>query len=487
LIWFNTTEKRLEIRPVSSGEPAKIMLNHAENVQQSLKRCVEVQDMPTKKGKFPNNLRACIKQSGYTVQEIAGEANIPLRTLFDYCAGKTPIPRKRLETLAALLGYPVEQIVPVSKSSGAISLIASKNTQEAVPTLSETYEVEKPRRELLQELLSIACFSLVLPPEELLSSDSWERLSAVITHSSGIDLEVLRDLDTITQSYWRLRANIASDNLLNGVLGHFQTITRLMTTPQNEAMYKKLYSLAGETAQIIGQMLFDIHDYANAWSCYKFSINAAHNAYNYNLEAVGLGRMSFLYTYSKQAHKALPLLQNAQHLARIATGNIISPWLSAIEAEVHASLRDTDAYSRAIERAEYITVEKMQDLYATGFNLSRLAGYKGACFISLGKPRAARSVLNEALRLLNPSAIRRQSTIFTDLAKTYVQQNEIEEACKLAMQALTLTTQTHSLSTLQRIRGLCDELDRWKETQRVKELNDQFFTTLKTITRRESL
>ena len=96
--------------------------------------------MPTKKGKFPNNLRACIKQSGYTVQEIAGEANIPLRTLFDYCAGKTPIPRKRLETLTALLGYPVEQIVPVSKSPNAVSLVKSDYLPGTVSTSQQRQE-----------------------------------------------------------------------------------------------------------------------------------------------------------------------------------------------------------------------------------------------------------------------------------------------------------------------------------------------------------
>src|SRR5712692_11631343 len=115
---------------------------------------MEVQQMSTGQSRYPNRLRACIKQSGYTVQEIAEEANIPLRTLFDYCGGKTPIPRKRLETLAALLGFPVEQIVPASKSLSSIPLIGSKNTQEAVPTLSETYGVDKPRRELLQQTSS---------------------------------------------------------------------------------------------------------------------------------------------------------------------------------------------------------------------------------------------------------------------------------------------------------------------------------------------
>jgi tetratricopeptide (TPR) repeat protein len=140
LIWFNTTEKRLEIWSVSSSEPAKIMLNNAENVQQLSKRYVEVQHMPVQQGRFPNNLRAYIKQSGYTIQEIAREADIPLRTLFDYCAGKTAIPRKRLETLADLLAYPIEQIVPISNSLSTIPLIKSDNLLETELTSAQRQE-----------------------------------------------------------------------------------------------------------------------------------------------------------------------------------------------------------------------------------------------------------------------------------------------------------------------------------------------------------
>lgn len=62
--------------------------------------------------KYPNRLRECIKANGYKIQDVAEETHIPLRTLTDYCAGKAAIPRERLEKLAALLGYPVEHLVP---------------------------------------------------------------------------------------------------------------------------------------------------------------------------------------------------------------------------------------------------------------------------------------------------------------------------------------------------------------------------------------
>lgn len=351
---------------------------------------------------------------------------------------------------------------------------------------SELRDMNKSRRLILQEILRGASFCLVLPPEELLNSDSWERLSMAITRPSGVDATVLYDLETITKSYWRLRANVASNDLLHGVLGHFQTTVQLMSKSQTEAVYQHLYSIAGEMAQVIGQIMFDMHDYSTAWSYYKFSIHAAQMAHNHDLEAVGLGRMSFLFTYSKQAKEALPLLEEAQRLTRQSSATIIPSWLAAIEAEAYATSSDADACTKALDRAEQITTQEMPDIYATGFNSSRFAGYKGVCFLHLHRPEFARSSLNKAIELLNPLAIRRQSRLYTDLATSFLQQEEVEEACKLAAQALRITAQTGSLSVLRRMISLRDELERWRDMQCVKDLNEQFATTLMSMTYREN-
>ncbi len=61
--------------------------------------------------KYPNRLRECIKANGYTIQDVAEETTIPLRSLTEYCAGKVVIPRERLEKLAAFLGSPLEHLV----------------------------------------------------------------------------------------------------------------------------------------------------------------------------------------------------------------------------------------------------------------------------------------------------------------------------------------------------------------------------------------
>src|SRR5205085_9012844 len=127
-------------------------------------------------------------------------------------------------------------------------------------------------------------------------------------------------------------------------------------------------------------------------------------------------------------------------------------WLAAVEAEVYAHLDDASACDEALRVAKALAACEPfgEDHYATGFNPSRLAGYEGACFVRLHRPERALPALQHALALLDPQAIRRQSTLFTDMGIAYAQQGNIQQACKLACQALDITMHTKSRAVLER-------------------------------------
>ncbi len=61
---------------------------------------------------YPNALRACIKQGGYTIREVARETDIPEGTLRYWVAGRQVIPHAFRERLAQVIGCPVEELVP---------------------------------------------------------------------------------------------------------------------------------------------------------------------------------------------------------------------------------------------------------------------------------------------------------------------------------------------------------------------------------------
>jgi len=328
----------------------------------------------------------------------------------------------------------------------------------------------KTHRQMLHDLLMLASTVLVLSPYARwpISEGARESLTLV---NAAID-----ELERMTESFWRLCANTSLD-LLGNMVEHFRTIIQLLKQAQERDAVHRLCSLAGESGQILGKTLFDLHEYALAWAYYTFSLKAAQAAFNQELWAVGLGRMCLLLIYWNQPREALPLLQEAQHLT-VQSKRVVC-WLAGVRAEVYAHLGDSDACVAALAVARTLATQASlgEDRYATGFNPSRLAGYEGACFVRLRQPDRALPALQQALALLDPQAIRRQSTLFTDIGIAYAQQGNVQVACQFAIQALTITTQTKSLSVLERVRQVRKELEAWKDAEEVKDLERQLETT----------
>ncbi len=381
-----------------------------------------------------------------------------------------------------------KQIIPVAQVQPSESLLEGLQrattfplTQDVFPTASaasaallpsqeNTLDLVKTHRQMLHDLLMLASTVLVLSPYARWPISEGERSSFTFINTA------IEELERITESFWRLCANTSLD-LLGNLVEHFRTIIQLLKQVQARDAVQRLCSLAGEIAQILGKTLFDLHEYALAWSYYTFSLKAAQAAFNQRLWAVGLGRMSLLLIYWNQPREALPLLQEAQQLT--VQSPRIECWLAAVKAEVFAHLGDSDACDAALNIAKTLAAHTSlgEDRYATGFNPSRLAGYEGACFVRLRQPDRALPALQQALALLDPQAIRRQSTLFTDIGIAHAQQGNVQHACKFAIQALAITTQTKSLSVLERVRQVWKELEAWKDTEEVKDLERHLETT----------
>ncbi len=368
---------------------------------------------------------------------------------------------------------------------GAETVLACPEARDIISTEPykelETLNIIRSRRQALQDILSLACTALTLSPYTLLSLERGERLTQAVIAPSRVDADVVSDLACITERYWRLCANSSLD-LLSGISGHFSTSIQLLKDSHPTPIYRQLCSLAGENAQILGKTLFDMREYTLAWAYYVYSVKAAQEAHNADLWAVGLGRMALLLIYYGQTSQALPLVQEAQQ-ADIQQACIRS-WLAAVEAEVHARLGNDDACRRAFDVSKSITASTPfgDDPYFTGFNPSRQSGYEGACFMRLQQPKRALPALQDALNQLEPSAIRRRSTLLTDIGAAYAQLGDVQSACTSLGQALAITAQfTKSLSTLQRIAGVRDRLMPWKESPYIKEIDEQFAQTVITL------
>jgi len=222
-------------------------------------------------------------------------------------------------------------------------------------------------------------------------------------------------------------------------------------------------------------MSANLRDFDKAQSYYRVSIEAAREAGNCPLEAVGLASLAIRLTHLDQADKALPLVQEARHLTTQSGTMTTRTWLAAVEAEVQATLRDYKACFRALSDAEQVPQQYVssEDPYLTTFSPSLFAGYQGVCHMRFGEPEAAYRVLHEALIQLNTPSISRRCYILTDLVSACIERRDIVEACSYARQALALTTQAKSPALWQRINDIYKQLEPWKNVQSVKEFNEQ--------------
>ena len=207
--------------------------------------------------------------------------------------------------------------------------------------------------------------------------------------------------------------------------------------------------------------------------------------------AVTLGRKSFIPIYSNNARRALPFLQEASSKLTYHSSDIIHAWLSAREAEVYANSSDADTHFahacfKALERAEfyferarpgdapsYAFVGEAVDVH---FTRALLLGYKGACYMRLRQTADAQAVLQEEIVSMNPARSIHNAIVRFDLARTYIQQGEIEEACKHADEVLLIMVQLKSARVFQRMLDLRRELEPWKQTEYVQNLDKQIAT-----------
>ena len=61
---------------------------------------------------YPNALRSCIKQAGYSFREVSRETTIPESTLYSWASGKQVIPHAFRERLAQVIGCAAQELAP---------------------------------------------------------------------------------------------------------------------------------------------------------------------------------------------------------------------------------------------------------------------------------------------------------------------------------------------------------------------------------------
>ena len=82
-------------------------------------------------------------------------------------------------------------------------------------------------------------------------------------------------------------------------------------------------------------------------------------------------------------------------------------------------------------------------------------------------------MLESAPASLDPEVIKTRPRLMAALATAHVRQGNIDEACRLGSKALDLAARQQAAPNLQDVRRLRLDLEPWRKTQAVKELDEQ--------------
>jgi hypothetical protein len=309
--------------------------------------------------------------------------------------------------------------------------------------------------------------------------EPWHRLTAALRQPSRVDRQTVAELERVTAGLEGLEAQASPRALLGAVVGHLNTVAALLQGSLGLAVRRQLCSVAGETAGLAGWLAWDLEDRRAAGAYFRAGVEAAQEAEDRPLGAYLVDSSCVQPAYRERPHARLRRLQGHTHGFTAGDANPTTrAWLATLEAEAHALAGNEAASLRALDQAETIVDGAGEDDASrrprvTFFNRAYLMGERGVALARLGRPAGARQVLDAALGSLDPEMVKTRPRLLSALATAHVHEGNVDEACRLGADALALADRQQVTINLQDVRRLRLDLEPWRDTQPVRELDEQ--------------
>jgi hypothetical protein len=283
-------------------------------------------------------------------------------------------------------------------------------------------------------------------------------------------------LEQTVGEFARSYPSTAPTVLAGPVFEHFRDAVRLLEGPLPVARRQRLAVVAGHLAGLAGNLSFDLREEVRALAYFEVAVQAADDANAPDLAAWALATRSIVPAYTGDPAAALRLLQEAWDRAAGYVSPSRRAWLAAMEARAHAGLGDARSSLAALGRAEAAIERAEPDGGPFGtdfFDLPRLTGFRGTCYLLLRQPQAAKAALADVLALRSPADVKGRSLARLDLAQAHAQAHDLEAACAAVVDALAIRDEYRVDPIRRRAREVRAALDPWRGERPVKELDEQ--------------
>lgn len=219
----------------------------------------------------------------------------------------------------------------------------------------------------------------------------------------------------------------------------------------------------GQLNQMAGWLALDANNHLTARRYFTEAVRVGREAGNAGLMASAMAYMSLQETYRGRQESALSLALEANETDPNQLTPLTRTMLGTRVARAHAGLKNEKSCLEALEvaRREFDRAGSEEEpRYVSYVDSIEVAAQEGACLLDLGMTKKAVTSLTSAIGLLSihaPNRVRDRVHYLSRLAKCYLHDREVEEACRTAGHALDFSSTIGSSRVTERL-GEFDEL-----------------------------
>jgi hypothetical protein len=276
-------------------------------------------------------------------------------------------------------------------------------------------------------------------------------------------------------------------NLLEETLLHLRSVKELLADRQPISAQQQLARIAAKLATVIGEILFVDNHFALARRWYVAARRAALEGGDRELADVALCGETYLPTYSGDPRGVLSFVEPRLDASQSPTPTPAVAWLWAFRAKAHAALADQRGFERSIVEARNVLDKCGPEQIRTGifsFLPEKLEFYEAHGRVDLGDTGGAIRAAESALRRYDPTDTQEPALVKLEKASALMQIRELEEACQVALAAITEPVTYHGAPVVIRARqfdallGPTSHANReWREQLAELRLPDPFTLT----------
>ncbi|USY23282.1 helix-turn-helix transcriptional regulator [Nocardiopsis exhalans] len=283
------------------------------------------------------------------------------------------------------------------------------------------------------------------------------RQAGEVSAYHGVDETTAPALRSITGGQRRMDANSPARHLLPSAVAHVQLAEQMLGNARGTPFHTELSASASEASGFAAWLNADLGDMGSARMHYRTAVVRARQAGMRLLDVYMLGSLAaFEIDIAEDPELGLGLVKEAEHVLGPSAHPTARAWLACIGALAHAGIGDRVAAARAIRHAEREIVRPDNAEppwpWVFAFDEAKVAGYRALVGVRLRSPHEARAAFAEAVAP-SPRNVKQSALLKVELASTHAEAGDIDEAFRLAQEALTTGVRFDSERVVSRVRS----------------------------------